>query len=129
MRQEELDFWVLRRIDYGERLPKLLLVDAVNDQGFLVVFYFLCELEAVVIDSAVRLEQLENGFLVQVVDLSADEGKELRLHLADALLEHFVSFHHSLVLRVLKQRQFDFEEPSRQDRPLGALLVNEIGPR
>lgn len=70
-----------------------------------------------------RLQQLKDGILIQVVALSIYVLEKVFLLPIDDLLETFVFFQEHLVLKLLEQIQFSLKKPGRQDSPLGSLSI------
>ena len=70
-----------------------------------------------------RLQQLEDGILIQVVVLATDVLEKVFLLPIDDLLEIFVFFQEHLVLKLLEHVQFSLKKPGRQYSPLGSLSV------
>ena len=70
-----------------------------------------------------RLQQLEDGILIQVVVLAIYVLEKVFLLPIDNLLETFVFFQEHLVLKLLEHVQFSLKKPGRQYSPLGSLSV------
>ena len=123
--QVEPNLRIVDVLDCLESRLKLLFVDAVHDQSLLVVVEFFRQHQAVIVDPPVRLQQLEDGAFVQVVDLLLNEGKELVLHFSDAVLEHLVFLQHRLVLCVFQHIEFDFKEHGGKHGTLSPLFIEQ----
>ena len=61
-----------------------------QNEGFFEIIEFLGENQAVIIDPAMWLQQLENCVFFQIVYFFFYEGEKLAFHFADTVEENFI---------------------------------------